>query len=61
MDRITHYEKVLDLIIGTRGFTGKKLVSARPMFDVLFSFDEPVTIDPDELDTDKLDELEDSI
>jgi len=61
MDRITHYEKVLDLIIGTRGFTGKKLVSARPMFDVLFSFDEPVTIDPDELDTDKLDALEDSI
>jgi hypothetical protein len=61
MERIDHYEKVLDLIIGTRGFTGKRLVSARPMYDSLFDVEETETTDPDDLDTNTLDELEDSV
>ena len=61
LDKIEYYAKILDLIIGTRGFTGKRLVSARPMFDSLFEVEEVVAIDPDDLDTDKLDELEDSV
>jgi hypothetical protein len=31
------------------------------MFDSLFEVEEVVAIDPDDLDTDKLDELEDSV
>jgi len=59
LDKIEHYAKVLDLIIGTRGFTGKRLVSARPMFESLFEVEE--TVDPDDLDTDQLDALEESL
>jgi trans-2-enoyl-CoA reductase len=60
LDCIEHYSKVLDLIIGTRGFTGKRLVSARPMFDSLFEVEEE-TVDPDDLDTAQLDALEESL
>jgi hypothetical protein len=60
LDKIEHYAKVLDLIIGTRGFTGKRLVSARPMFESLFEVEEE-TVDPDDLDTDQLDALEESL
>ena len=60
LDKIEHYVKVLDLIIGTRGFTGKRLVSARPMFESLFEVEE-VTTDPDDLDTDQLDALEETL
>jgi len=61
LDKIEYYGKILDLIIGTRGFTGKRLVSARPMFDALFEVEEVEATDPDELDQDKLDALEDSL
>jgi hypothetical protein len=62
LDRIEYYERAFDLIIGTRGFTGKRLVSARPMYNALFEIeDEPVTTDPDNLDSDKLDALEQSL
>jgi hypothetical protein len=59
LDKIEHYAKVLDLIIGTRGFTGKRLVSARPMFESLFDVEEEIGTDPDDLDQSKLDALED--
>ena len=52
--------KSFEQIIGTRGFTGKKTVSARGMFDVLFSPAESKT-STDELDTDLLDNLENSL
>jgi hypothetical protein len=61
MERISHYEKILDLIIGTRGFTGKRLVSARPMFEYLFEAEQSNETDPEDLDPSKLDELEDSV
>ena len=44
-------------IVGTRGFKGKKAVNARTQFNALFEFEEPDT-DPDDLDTSKLDSLE---
>ena len=44
-------------IVGTRGFKGKKAVNARTQFNALFEFEEPDT-DPDDLDTSKLDTLE---
>ena len=61
LDCIEHYSKVLDLIIGTRGFTGKKLVSARPVFNMLFDIvDDEVDTD-EEFDTELLDKLECSL
>jgi hypothetical protein len=60
LEKIEHYAKILDLIIGTRGYTGKRLVSARPMFESLFEVADDAT-DPDELDQDKLDALEESL
>jgi hypothetical protein len=44
-------------IVGTRGFKGKKTMNARTQFNALFSFEEPET-EPEDLDTDKLDQLE---
>ena len=46
-------------IVGTRGFKGKKTMNARTQFNALFSFGEPDT-DPEDLDVDKLNQLEDS-
>ena len=60
IERIEYYAKSFEQIIGTRGFTGKKTVSARGMFDVLFSPAESKT-STDELDTDLLDNLENSL
>ena len=55
---IERHEKFLMSIRGTRGYTGKKIVSARPMFQKLF--DEEETQDDDELilDEQKLEDLE---
>jgi hypothetical protein len=44
-------------IVGTRGFKGKKTMNARTQYNALFSFEEPET-EPEDLDTDKLDQLE---
>jgi hypothetical protein len=58
---INHYSRVFDLIIGTRGFTGKKMTSARPVFNMLFEvLDEEIDTDA-EFDTDLLDKLEESL
>jgi hypothetical protein len=40
LDIIEHYNKYWMEIIGTRGFKGKKTVSARPVFNTLFTFEE---------------------
>jgi hypothetical protein len=56
---IDHYSRLWDQIIGTRGFTGKRTTNAQTTFNALFDVDE--TIDEDELDESKLDELEQNI
>jgi len=58
---INHYSRVFDLIIGTRGFTGKKMTSARPVFNMLFEVVDDETNNDQEFDTDLLDKLEDSV
>jgi len=61
LEVIDHYSRVFDLIIGTRGFTGKKMTSARPVFNMLFEvLDEEIDTDA-EFDTDLLDKLEESL
>jgi hypothetical protein len=40
LDIIEHYSKYWMEIIGTRGFKGKKAISARPQFNALFTFEE---------------------
>jgi hypothetical protein len=47
-------------IVGTRGFKGKKTMNARTQFNALFTFEEEEDTDPEDLDTDKLNALEDS-
>lgn len=56
---IDDHPKVWERVIGTRGFTGKRAVSARPMFNQLFEVEEVET--DDSLDQSKLDQLESSI
>jgi len=61
LEVIDHYSRVFDLIIGTRGFTGKKMTSARPVFNMLFEvLDEEADTDA-EFDTDLLAKLEESL
>lgn len=56
---IEHYNKYWMDIIGTRGFKGKKALSARPMFGVLFDEIEPEISDEDTVfDESALDHLE---
>jgi|688.fasta_scaffold17773_5 hypothetical protein len=56
---VEHYRSTCDLIIGTRGRTGKRMFSATTMFNSMFEFDDaPATTNDDDLDPDKLDELE---
>jgi hypothetical protein len=54
---IEEYDTYWMEIVGTRGFKGKKTKNARTQFNALFTFEEPDT-DPEDLDTDKLSELE---
>jgi len=54
---IEKYDTYWMEIVGTRGFKGKKAKNARTQFNALFEFEEPDT-DPDDLDTSKLDSLE---
>jgi hypothetical protein len=57
---IDDHAKVWQRVIGTRGYTGNRAVSARPTFAMHFDFDEPET-DPEDLDPTKLEDLEDSV
>jgi hypothetical protein len=55
---VEHYRSTCDLIIGTRGRTGKRMFSAATMFSSLFDVDEPEVDTAEDLDSDKLDQLE---
>ena len=57
---IDDHAKVWERVIGTRGYTGPRAVSARPIFNQMFDFDEPEET-VNELDPAKLDSLEESI
>jgi hypothetical protein len=57
---IDEHSKIWERIVGTRGFTGKRVWSARPMFTSLFDFDQPQAEETD-LDPAKLEELEESV
>jgi hypothetical protein len=59
LDRIEYYEKTLDLIIGTRGFTGKRLYQST--FSNFFDVSQEPDSELDETNTDLLDQLEASI
>jgi hypothetical protein len=48
-------------IVGTRGFKGKKTMNARTNFNKFFSFEESENINPDDLNTDVLDQMEQDI
>ena len=61
LEVIDHYGRVFDLIIGTRGFTGKKMTSARPVFNMLFDVLDEEVDNELEFDTDLLDKLEESL
>lgn len=57
---VNDYAKIWERIIGTRGFTGKRSISARPQFDLLFETDD-ASVSEEEFDQDRLDELENSV
>ena len=49
LDIIEHYSRYWMDIVGTRGFKGDKTISARPVFNTLFTFeDQPQEEEPDE-------------
>nr|NDG05826.1 hypothetical protein [Oxalobacteraceae bacterium] len=58
---IDDHPKVWEKVIGTRGFTGKRAVSARPMFSQLFESDDDLEVQDQDLDADRLDQLEQSV
>jgi len=58
--KIEYYSRAFELIIGTRGFTGKKTTSARGMFNTLFKQAE-VDDNDTGLNSDLLDNLENSL
>jgi hypothetical protein len=57
---IDDHAKIWERVIGTRGFTGKRAVNAHTMFNNLFDTAEEET-PVEELDQNKLDQLEDSV
>jgi hypothetical protein len=57
---IDDHATVWERVIGTRGYTGHRAVSSRPIFDAYFDFDDSEP-DTDELDPNKLKDLEDSV
>ena len=57
---IDDHGKIWERIIGTRGFTGKRVWSAAPMFNALFDYEQP-QIEEVDLDPEKLQALEDSV
>ena len=60
LDIIELYSGYWMEIVGTRGFKGKKTMNARTQFNALFTVEEDEATDPDDLDTDQLDTLEES-
>ncbi len=59
LDIIQYYTNYWTQIVGTRGFKGKKAINARTMHKKFFTYDdEPADTNPDDLDTDKLSQLE---
>jgi hypothetical protein len=59
-DVIELYSSYWMQIVGTRGFKGKKTMNARTQFNALFTFNESQDPDPDDLDINQLNALEDS-
>ena len=55
---IEHYDRYWMDIVGTRGFKGKKAKNAMTMFNNLFEEDEESSVDEEEFDQSKLDQLE---
>jgi hypothetical protein len=59
---IDHYSNIWTDVVGTRGYTGKRAISARPQFSVLFNTGEKKpALDENGLDPSKLDALEESL
>ncbi len=57
---IDDHAKIWERIIGTRGYTGHRAISARPTFNQFFDFDDE-SLDSNELNPQLLEQLEDSI
>jgi hypothetical protein len=53
---IDYHSRLWDKVIGTRGFTGKRITNSQTTFNTFFNVEE--SFDEDELDESKLDELE---
>jgi hypothetical protein len=60
-DIVESYSSYWMQIVGTRGFKGKKTMNARTQFNALFTVEEPEDTNPDDLNTDVLDKLEQDI
>ena len=58
---IDDHAKIWERVIGTRGYTGRRAVSARPQFLNLFDVEQQEPATDQDLDTNKLEELESSI
>ena len=57
---IDDHAKIWERVIGTRGYTGHRAISARPTFNQFFDFDDE-SLDSTELNPQLLEQLEDSI
>jgi hypothetical protein len=58
---IDDHAKVWERVIGTRGFTGKRVWNSHAQFNTLFDVEEDQTDTQEELDQSRLDSLEDSV
>jgi len=58
---IDDHAKIWERVIGTRGYTGRRAVSARPQFLNLFDVEQQEPATDQDLDTNKLEELESSL
>lgn len=58
MNLIEQNSKFWDQIIGTRGFTGKKITNAHTQFNAFFDTEDEESSDEEEFDQSRLDELE---
>lgn len=57
---IDDHAKIWEKVVGTRGYTGPRAVSARPIFSQFYDFDDDETED-ENLDPEMLEKLEDSV
>jgi hypothetical protein len=58
---IDDHAKIWERVIGTRGFTGKRVWNSQQQFNNLFDVEEIESESEEELDQNKLDSLEDSV